>query len=309
MSEFMRAIVQEVLKSNDHPARAKQELSEKRGETPQTKTAQELYRPNYQKLNKEKRLGSAAGSPPVKAEKKEKHSSFSKDPGSELVSKLQVLSLSQGIPSRQHTETNHRPERNNDDEPSVKSFGKTKSGFSVWLYSNLQPETMEWFHRPIPAKAVAVFSSQVSSPGHLVIVQEWLAQNGDIKYFIQWDKNGQKPFLLELYHNDSSELEAAIRTLFQTLNHQSEKKIKRFYIEQPGAWLLKQLEVSCTRESLAIIEGMSRYETIALLLPVSANLSKCNIRFKIEEGYFLLYGPHQHLSSCLPSVYKMLDGN
>ncbi|MDN4073934.1 hypothetical protein [Fictibacillus terranigra] len=305
MSEFMRAIVQEVLKSNTPSSvKGKQEPNEVMEDTSYKQNVPELYRPNYQRLKKEKRLGGTAV-PPAGREKQWQRP-FSKDQSNELVSRLQVLSLSQGIPSRNLTEKNQVADPLHTG-PSAKSLGKTKNGISVWLYTNLEPQMIEWFHRPIPAKAVAVFSSVACSPGQLVLIQEWLSQYPDVKYYIQWDKNGRNPFLLELYLNESTALETAIRTLFQTLDHQSEKKIKRFYIEQPGTWLIKQLDVSCTRESLAIVEGMPRYEAIALLLPISAKLSSLNIRSKIEEGYFLLYGPQQLLSSFLPDVYRMLD--
>lgn len=308
MSEFMREIVQEVLKESTTIRSVKGANSNVSNEQHHSmvrkplQNASDLHRPNYQKLKKEQRLEELKVFNP----QRDSGTASAAKPEKELVSKLQVLSLSQGRQSAS-APTPSASTKKDGHLPSGQWLGDTRCGISAWLYTGLLPEMMEWFHRPIPAKAVAVFTSQQAAPGHLVIVQEWLEKNEHIKFYIQWDKKGQSPFLLELFHHDSFELESAVRTLFQTLNHQTEKAVKQFYIEQPGAWLLKQLELSCTRNSLAIIEGPSRYQALSLLLSYHEQLSQKQIRYQLEDHYFILYGPHQKLSQLLPELYRQLE--
>ncbi|SDM55829.1 hypothetical protein SAMN04488137_0748 [Fictibacillus solisalsi] len=285
MSEFMRAIVQEVLRPAEQPERP----PKKKKEPPAVQ--QKLHRPNYQNAMREKRLNELKGN----------HEKIS-NPGDELVSRLNILTLAQGAERGTTVPANHGT-KNTSGQPCGRLIGSAPSGLAAWLYSNLPHEKLEWFHRPISARGVAVFSAPVSSPGQLVILQEELTRTGGVKYFIQWDKNGKKAFLLELFHNDCNLLETTAENVWQALNRQTKKKTKLFYLEQPGSWLLNQLELTGIRGAVAIMEGFGRYESYSLLLPVLQELASINIRYKIEESYLVLYGAHEQLASYLPGLF------
>ncbi|RXY99662.1 hypothetical protein [Fictibacillus sp. S7] len=283
MSEFMRAIVQEVLRPAERPPKKEKEPPA---------VHQKLHRPNYQNAMREKRLNELKGN-------NEKITS----PDDELVSRLNILTLAQGAERGITVPANHRTENTAAGQPCGRLIGSAPSGLAAWLYTNLPHERLEWFHRPIPAQGVAVFSAPVSSPGQLVILQEELSRTEDMKYFIQWDKNGKTAFLLELFHNDCRLLETTAENMWQSLNRQTKKKNKLFYLEQPGSWLLNQLELTGIRGAVAIMEGLGRYESYSLLLPVLQELASTNIRYRIEEKYLVLYGAHEQLASYLPGFF------
>ncbi|MDN4523854.1 hypothetical protein [Fictibacillus fluitans] len=291
MSEFMREIVQEVLRPAKQPPT--------KGKEPPA-VVQKLHRPNYQNAMREKRLKELEGR---KETRTAERAAASVD---ELVSRLNILSL-QGTEGKSKSPENYGTQQTSG-QPSGRLVGKASSGMAAWLYTNLPKERLEWFHRPIPARGIAVFSAPVSSPGQLVILQEELNRSeNEVKYFIQWDKNGKNAFLLELYHDDCKKLEAVAETMWHSLDRQTKKTKKLFYMEQPGSWLLNQLELTGIRGAVAIMEGIGRFESYTLLLPVLQELASIDIRYKVEEDYLILHGAHEQLSSYIPGFFREIQ--
>ncbi|MEH7392641.1 hypothetical protein [Bacillus sp. JJ1474] len=322
MSEFMKNIVQEVLKPANKPREnplfnggnsrfvySKSTVNDNKQEASKQSIAG-INRPNYQQKNIQKRL---AGVPAntnkdlinhsSKNEQRNVHTKTgSSDSITGSISKLQKISLVQG------NQPLNKPQKgsyvNNHFNEESKFIGQTRNGIKAWVYSGLSEKLMESFQRPLKSHSVGVISSEQSSIGQLFLVNEILREYSAMKYSLLWEKEKSSGFILELYEEDTAKLIEAVKTLFQKLSHHSYKPLQLFKVHSPSPWLTKQLNLNAHVDGVAVLDGINHYSSILILDRLLKKSPNINFNYTVEKGYLLLYGPFITISEVSAELLK-----
>ncbi|WML48235.1 hypothetical protein RCG23_23770 [Neobacillus sp. PS3-34] len=318
MSEFMKSVVEEVLKPRQHtkenPINSGQGLQQRKSSS--TKSANVtnqgipgIHRPNYQRDKIQKRLSVKADhvfrndeQPHIKVNDSTITKGFSEGP----LAKLQTMSLVQG---NTRYNSNPGPTASKQNRPSEESkfLGQTTDGVKAWLFSNLDSSLHPFIQRPLTAFSIGVITSERCTVGQLFILNDILREFPSIKYFLTWDKGSKEKFVLEVYEQDSERLSMVVKTLYQKLSQKSYKSTQIFKVQSPSPWLSKQLELTTSVNGVAVIEGVDYYTSILLMDRHLKKASETNFDYLIEKNYLLLYGKFEIVSQVSEELKKEAD--
>ncbi|MBU8878560.1 hypothetical protein BGM26_06100 [Bacillus sp. FJAT-29790] len=307
MSDFMKSIVEEVMKPNQKPKENPlfKGGSHSKSFTPLTKavvknkqTIPGINRPNYQRENMQKRLSlMSIESPNSIAEKPITKQTYHSPKGfaKGSLAMLQTMSLVQGTRSG----NNHQAQTtssNNQTNKASQFIGQTKDGVKAWLFSDFHPSLQDSFQRSLKTTSVGVISSVKCTAGQLFLLNEVLREFSSLKYYLTWDKENKKTFVLELYEHDPEVVSQAVNILFQKLSQNSYKSIQVFKSPSPSPWLIKQLNLKTHVNGIAVLEGIDYYSAVLLLDRHFKTSPNINFAYVLEKNYLLLHGNYKIVS-------------
>ncbi|WP_057764588.1 hypothetical protein [Cytobacillus praedii] len=322
MSDFMKSIVQEVLKPNQKPkenplfsgetrfAYSKSMAGNKYPQSPPN-----IDRPNYQQKNRQKNLSFIKEETVEHSESKRSNKEFAaknesvpseKDYSKDPLAMLQTLSLVQGKQPT-HQQRNHAPIRKNNVQEESQLIGQTRDGMKAWLYSNPYSCLLENFQRSIKSNAIGVITSPTCQPGQLFLLNELLREYPTMKYFLTWDKESKQCLVLELYEENVELLKQALKILFKRLSQHSYKQIQVYQAHSPSPWLTKQLDLKTQVDGVAVLEGIEKYSAIFLLDRLLKKSQDKNIHYKIEKNYLLLHGYYEIVKEVSEELLKQAE--
>ncbi|TLS38939.1 hypothetical protein [Pseudalkalibacillus caeni] len=324
MSEFMKNVVEEVLKPYQKP---KENPLNKRGDQRPPKPAvtvstdkrkQEIpgiKRPNYQRDRIKKRLSVGKAEkvnsnyttpgdtrPTGKTfEKPEVSREFVEGP----LAALQTMSLVQGSSTtRGHQRQVPRYLSSNE---SSQFIGRSRDGVKAWLFSEIHPQLEGAFQRAAQTCSVGVITSSECTVGQLFLVNEVMREYASLKYYLTWDKDNQGGFLLELYDQDRERLLKVTKGLFQKLSQNSYKTLKLHNALSPSPWLTKQLDLKTPVNGIAVIEGVDYYTSVLLMDRLFKRTGEKNFGYKIEKHYLVLHGNYDLVIKVSDELQKDAD--
>ncbi|KAB2331520.1 hypothetical protein F7731_18175 [Cytobacillus depressus] len=310
MSEFMKNIVQEVLKPAKKPrenplfgeetkyiySRSTVQPTAKNNEI---QTIQGISRPNYQQRNIQKRLAGLPVNPsshPMNSALNKhvsKNTHTSKENIIHSLSKLQTISLVQG---KQTVNPEPTATKNINRIEESQLIGQSNNGIKAWIFSSLHAKLRDSFQRSLKSHAIGVITSEQSAIGQLFHINDMLREFPALKYSLTWEKESKDGFVLELYEEDSERLTKAVQTLFQKLSKHSVKQIQTYKVQSPSPWLTKQLNLKTSVDGAAVLEGIDHYSAILLLDCYFKSAPNDHFGYAIEKNYLLLYGNFECIS-------------
>ncbi|MBD8007596.1 hypothetical protein [Bacillus norwichensis] len=300
MSDVMKQVVQEVLQGNKTIMTNRMN---QKNNTPANISLSEIKRPNYQQLKQEQRLSVLEESKMNKkaAVQKHPHGLSDKHFNEESISRLRSISMAQGKVSRKSAESargNHKQAR------SAKIIGHTRNGGCVWFFPTLSQKLMGSFQRPLNRVAIGAVKIPECLPSYLLLVNEIIRDNQDIKFYISWERSGDVPFTAEFYDDDVDRLERVMNEIYQKLNRRALKQLESYTVMSPSPWLTKQLNISLSVDAIAILEGVPHYTSILLLDSLLKNFENTEIDYEIAEKYLLLKGNYHVISELVVELKK-----
>lgn len=295
----MKQVVQEVLKGNKTiVSRRTSSVSDKKDPS-----LDQINRPNYQRLKQEKRLAyQKQGSTPNRQNKIKRQATglLKNQFNEESISKLNSLKLAQGNIPIKHT--------NQMQQQQSRIVGKTKNGGCIWFFPKLPEALLGSFHRSINNVAVGTIKMPTCLPNYLLLINEVIRNNQDIKFYIAWDKEGKTPFIAELYDEDEKRLEKIMHDIYQKLNRRALKQHEIYTTVSPGSWLLSQLMINSSVEAVAFLEGVPYYTSIVLMDRLLKNYACTDVDFEINNNYLLLTGNYHVISKLIKELKKEAAG-
>lgn len=300
----MKQIVQEVIKGNKTIITNR--VDEKTLPSSNVSLG-EIKRPNYQRLKKNQRLSvleqaSSSAKPQHRSVTQRNPQTLTeKQFNEESISRLRSISMAQGKVSRK----SHTASRGNQrHEKPARIIGHTRNGGCVWFFPDLPKELMGSFHRPLNRAAVGVIKMPECLPSYLLLVNEVIRDNQDIKFYISWERKGDAPFAAEFYDDDVDRLERVMNEVYQKLNRRSLKQVEAYTAISPSPWLTKQLNISLSVDAVAILEGVSYYTGIVLMDSLLKNFENNELDYEIAENYLLLKGNYHVISELVTELKK-----
>ncbi|QQK81030.1 hypothetical protein HUG20_14755 [Salicibibacter cibi] len=286
MSDFMKEVVGQILS----PERVKS--SNDGGENAMFQQKKEsssvdaIQRPNYQLQNKNKRLSTTSNERSSSVSKKTHEPNVTVIPNnntSNVLSKLQTMSLTNG-------ERVNVYNQGSNGLGHAKMIGESKAGGAAWFFSKPSESLKTFFYRDPQGSSVGSVNFPNCYPSQLVYVNNVIRDNQTIKFYMEWDKDNNGEFLLELFYEDEHWLKSVMNQLFQKLNRNTMKRYDVFNIDYPSTWLSKQLGIIDTVEGLCFIEGLPYYSNVALLDYLLKAVPNTTINYSIENEYLLVAG-------------------
>ncbi|MHC0038750.1 hypothetical protein [Pseudoneobacillus sp. C159] len=309
MSQFMKAVVEEVLKGKKPHTQQKREPSPSpsaNGQWNDDDTLQQLVRPNYQNRNLEKRLAALNQKPGQEKKDHQREFNHTQQPLSRPdnpISQLKKVSMSQASPERAEVRTNSKPPIEN-----AKLIGTTKDGTSIWFFPSVHPNLSSAFSRATTQVSVAVVTSKNCYPSQLLLLNEWLNHSPELKYHLVWSRTNLQPLSLELYHPDASRLENVVKALFLQLNKRAETKVETYHLLSPSAWISKQLGITKSTESVGILEGLSYFNNLLVLDRFyKSEPSHTNLAIQLEQNYLITTGKTETNREILATLKKLAE--
>ncbi|OYD09104.1 hypothetical protein [Paludifilum halophilum] len=306
MSEFMKQMVNEVLSKQHSPKRnppSRKTPAQEESSPSSAAGPVDIRRPNYQREQSKKRLsplyrdsrrptftaGTGGRTPSEPPEKKA-------DGQKDMLSSLQRLSLFQvkGL---------HRSSADGD---AGELIGKSREGAEVWFYPHLHPKLAEWLNASGSRRCVGIVSSAVLRLGSLFIAEALLEDEPDIQSAIAWRESREEPFRLRLEAEEPDRLKRILREFYLRLNRSALRRVNAHLSRRPSALLSETLRLQDSR-SAAVLEGVSRYEAVALLDRVLKEEPECPVRFAVEEKALLLQGEGEAVRSMLTRLKQEAD--
>lgn len=342
----MKQVVQEVLKGNktiisnksnrpgrqqttgrsNQPARQQSNRTNPVSARNNSSALQNIKRPNYQQLKKDQRLSAITGrgsnrqnlrSPnqrvnrpvsPRQGNTNTPRSSNStvlpKRYNQDSVSRLSSLTLSQGkVPTMSHSAAPANRQRTS----SAKVIGKTKNGGTIWFFPDVEESLLNNFNRPLNNSSIGVVEMPDCLPSYLLLINDVIRNNQEMKFYISWDKEGNTPFLVELYNDDANKLESIMNDIYQKINRRSLKQSETYTASSPSSWLSKQLNINSSVDSIAFLEGVPYYNSVILMDNLLKNERKNDFDYEINSNYLLLTGNYHVVSNLITELKKEAD--
>lgn len=304
MSDLMKQVVHEVLQGNKTIVSSRVDNSSRQSAN---KSLKDIKRPNYQRMKQDQRLSILEKSRPAPTGR-QKTVTQSRPSGlserhfnEESISRLRSISMAQGKVSRKTGGAVldvHRKTK------SARIVGHTRNGGCVWFFPDLPQELMGSFQRPLNRAAVGVVRMPECLPSYLLLVNEIIRDNQDIKFYISWERAGDAPFTAEFYDDDIDRLERILNDIYQKLNRRSLKHFETYTAISPSPWLTKQLNISLSVDAIAILEGVPYYTSIVLMDSLLKNFENTGLDYEIEEKYLLLKGNYHVISELVTELKK-----
>jgi hypothetical protein len=313
MSDLMKNIVQEVLNKQGKSTTFIQTQSvgspsvsnnrsrtQNQGDTPITN----LNRPNYQRLKKEQRLSLLEKSPETRIDMQVAKPSYAvnnRKPTNqnELLSQLSTVSLGKGKVEKRAFASGA--------SVHPKLLGQTKDGSYVWFFPTVSESLAQRFKRTTSGVSVGVITSKFCLPSQLLMINDVICENPDVKYHLNWDLGKRDPFVWELYDHDTARLEKKLQTLLQILHRKSTKGIDSFTVMSPSTWISKQLNIASTVEAISVLEGVPYYASLFLLEQYFGSGQQLRLQFEIEDNYLILGGDHHVVSKAIQDLRRKAE--
>jgi hypothetical protein len=308
----MKNVVAEALRGKTAPKKGNHNLAEP-ASSPKLNTLNQqpisldhINRPNYQHKNVNKRLSvlnRPSESLPVSNSKASETIADSTSFSETTISNLRKLSLSQG-----KTETaTARVQQLAPAQEKSQYLGSTKDGTSIWFFPTVHPQLANRFQRSTSGCSVVVVRANSCYPSQLLLLNDLLHSNSDLKYHLIWSKGNNQPFTLELYDPETNRLEKIAKDIFQHFNKRSLKNMSTYHITSPSAWLSKQLGLTKSEESAGMIEGISYHHSLLLLDHFLKSGQELPVSFQMDDHYLLLTGKSKDISETLTLLKKLAD--
>ncbi|MFD1040261.1 hypothetical protein ACFQ3N_17955 [Virgibacillus byunsanensis] len=299
MSDVMKQVVSEILQGNKTlVAKGNHEPQHKESDT----ALNNINRPNYQNMKKDQRLSYAGKNVRISSndrkphERKKSVSLLPKPFNEESISTLHSRSLAQG----------NVPKKSNPNLGAKKAriIGNTKNGGCVWFFPQLPMDLMGSFNRSLNSVSVGVVKMPESLPSYIVLINEIIRNNQDVKFHITWNKEGDTPFTAELYDEDANRLEKIMNDIYQKINRTSLKRYETYTAVSPSSWLSKQMKIKPSADAIAFLEGVPYYTGIVLMDTLLRNFENNDFNFEINHNYILLEGNYHVISKLIAELKK-----
>lgn len=311
MSDLMKSIVQEVLNKQGSSATFIQTQTVKNPSVSNSAPLTNLNRPNYQRMKKEQRLSVSSATQTTKhnqpVTKPKSHVNNNNHLNKDLLSQLSTVSLGQGKVEKQAFSGGSGFQRTNKVHQAPKLLGKTKDSSFIWYFPTVSEQIEQKFKRTIDSNAVGVITSKTCLPSQLLIVNDVMRENPDVKYHLTWDRNNKDPFVWELYDRDAARLEKKLQTILQIFHRKSSKNIDSYTVVSPSAWLSKQLNIGASVEAISVLEGVPYYASLLLLEQYFGSGDQMPFQYEIENNYLILSGAHHVVSKVIQDFRRKAE--
>ncbi|WP_234982586.1 hypothetical protein [Ornithinibacillus halophilus] len=301
----MKQVVQEILHGNKTVI--SKPVQEKSSSKPTSNNVlKNINRPNYQQKKKNHRLKVKENvhkpAAVLKNTPTKQRTNNRKELNEKSISKLNSITLAEGNLPKRNNNYIHQNQRYN---AKSRLIGKTKNGGFVWFYPELSMDLIQSFQRPLDRVAVGVIQMPNSLPSYLLLVNEVIRQNQDIKFHVMWDSEANSTFTAELYDEDVGRLERIMNDLYQKLNRNSMKRYETYTAISPSSWLSRQLKASPSVEAIAFLEGISYYNNIILVDQLLEKFAANEFQFYIHKNYILFEGNYHIVSKLIGELKKL----
>lgn len=305
MADVMKQVVQEVLQGNKTIVTSGADKQKTDSNKPSA--LKNIKRPNYQQMKRDQRL---ALNKNMKTERQNTKQSDKRSTVSLLpkqfneasLSSLNSISLAQG-----KTQNNYKyPNARQKEGRRSRIIGNTRDGGCVWFFPDLDVELMAKFHRSLNNSAVGVVKMPDSLPSYVLLINETIRNNQDIKFHLSWDKEGGA-FTAELYDANADRLGSIMNEIYQSLNRRSFKQHEIYTEVAPSSWLSRQLKIRPSADAIAILEGVSYYTGIILMDKLKKHVQSNDFHYEINRNHILLEGNYNVISNHIKALKKEAD--
>lgn len=318
MSEFMKSIVEDVLKRSS-PVTASTVSEKKKEVAPERRTMtssaanqpknstvvlQSLHRPNYQRQKKNDHLYVKKGDSPITVKQNPPAKKQSEVNKPNNLAQLTIASIGKGREPVQHPSKGVASSGTARKEKSAQLIGKTKNNFSVWYFPQIHSQMQPLLKGKVHTTSVGVVSGIACNPGILFLVNEILHEFSGLKHHIEWDRSPNGKFHLELYLQDEKCLLQALNKIYQSLNRHAMIRLEAYTAFHPSAWLLQQLKLDSSYNAIGLLEGLSFYDNMGLVDRYVTSHPDTSFTYKIEEGYVVLMGDNGEISTAVQALKK-----
>lgn len=315
MSDFMRSVVNGILVKNESSRSAKPSIRSQQKSSAKTASygspvnLKDIKRPNYQKDKMKQRLspivdgkndssGTADGA--TRGQSSPPQGSVSKSFVENSLSSLQRLSLFQ-VPSRvENTSTSIKSE-------SAQFMGKTKDGSIVWFFPQLHESLSNYLGLSNKkSDAIGIIASHRLSPGQLFLIDEVMKGVPHLAYNVETRKTDEYPFVFQLCGSDPDEIKKVLKEIYVRFNRRAIQGITSYFTEAPTRFLVQNLQLA-NQEAVAVLDGVTTFDSIGLLDRLFKQTSHSRFRFQIKSEYLLLQGEQETIKSMITMLKQEAD--
>ncbi|MFT9845983.1 hypothetical protein [Aneurinibacillus sp. REN35] len=303
MADMMKSIIEEVLhkgrkrervQGNEQPASAA-------GSTGQSVSLLNLYRPNYQKQKQQSRLGSFAPDSSVRSANNGVRSAAptaaireAGDFKEDQMSALQRLAISQ-VAQRHSGRLDGASAA---EAPQL--IGKTKEGEYIWFYPAGASRTDERLSmQDQGGMSAGVITRGQGGSGLLFLLDDWRASLPDVTCEVL-------PEAVLLFAENKAGLRHMLETAYRDLNRRRIQGSKMYQAAQPSSWLKQQLNLS-HGPSVVLWEGVSYFNSVALIERCFANNPALALSYEIREDELLLSGEPAFIDSAMQQIKQDME--
>lgn len=315
MSDFMRSVVNEILEKNRYSTLSNPSVpSQKRGPARDVSYGspvdlKDIKRPNYQKEKMKQRLspimeGDKDFSGRTNASATREQTSPPQGPMTKSfvensLSSLQKLSLR--IPSMADTPSSSAKAE------SAQFLGKTKDGSIVWLFPRLHEGLSNYLAlEKKKSDAIGIVASHRISPGQLFLIDEVMKEVPHLAYNVETWKTDEFPFVFLISGSNPDEIHKVLKDIFVRFNRRAIQGITAYFNAFPTRFLVQNLRLE-NQEAVAVLEGVSTFDSIGLLDRLFKQKSHSRIRFQIKSEYLLLQGEPETVKGMISHLKQDAD--
>ncbi|WP_276352134.1 hypothetical protein [Cohnella caldifontis] len=298
MSDLLKAVVEEALgRGTKAPARVNP-LGP--GASPQPGG---FLRPNYQQENRHKRLnvpgGAAAAMPESSSPSGREFIENSLSPLLRLALVQGKTESAEGAPAAAEPSCGERGDR------CAGMIGRSAGGVRCWYYPDLSPRLCPEFGLyPSPPVTLGIVSADASAPGQLFVLEEAL-KNETVKAEVTWSREGG-PFEARLTAKEPDAVRRALDRLCAAFQRETGDGPRILVSPEPSAMLARQLGTG-QDESVAVIEGLSRYRSVALLDLYMKKNPNPDFRYRMEPAYLVITGKKDSVSEAVRALRQAAE--
>lgn len=260
-----------------------------------------ISRPNYQRQKQQNRLGSIAApsssSPQVRPgnQGSQRVVSVQTDaPVEQRLSALHRLAISQV------TQRGVAGYRGSTPAEEPRLIGKTRSEEYVWFYPSVSSMLGQLLNKQNRVGCSAgIINREQAGDGLVFLMEEWLKLLPDASYEIL-------PYAVQVFSNDRERMKQFLEDAYRDLNRRSIQTKKIYKVEQPSRFLQQHLNIS-DGVSVALVEDISYFNSIALLERCFAKFSDMPISYDIRENEFVITGQPSIVDSAVQQIKQDIE--
>lgn len=262
-----------------------------------------LYRPNYQKQKQQNRLGdfahahSSSGRPvnnevrraaPIAVEK------VTDEFRENQMSALQRLAISQ-VTQRSAVRVDQAPTT---EAPAL--IGKTKEGECIWFYPTVDSNLGKLLHNQNKCgMSAGIITRENRGSGMLFLLDEWQGTLPDATYDVL-------PEAVLIFSNDKGKLKQLLETAYRDLNRRRIQGNKIYQAAQPSSLLKQNLKIA-DGASAALIEGVSYFNSVALLERCFAKMPNLSLSYDVMENELFITGQPSFVDSAIQQIKQDIE--
>lgn len=306
MSEFMKSIVQEVLNRNHGGQQAARTTSP--ASSAASSPLEGLHRPNYQR--KKSHAGAGQADPthvnsrqPV--ERKEAppqapSSPLKKDFIADQVAALQRLTTAQGTQRPTHVVSNTDFRYGE----GAQLIGKTRNGQFIWFFPRISAAIAAYLdHGVASGTSMGMIIGRSNSPGTLFLLDDLLKNKSGISCEPVRQQDNDRSDVLKIYSHDQKLLQDLLKEAYNLLHRKALRPIETYIAERPSRILTDCLEIA-KGESVALLEGVSYFNSLALVDRQLQKSPQTVLHFDIRNNYLLATGDYKTIESVFQQLKR-----